>query len=120
MAGSGCDAEHCLLGFIKSLPAHAEQQHAVCTCLTLPLPPCLLPPCCCRSVMPSTWCGRELGRKKGHYNEHGLLLYVRRALGLPLLLLMLLGVARAVWAWWCGSSDRQAAAGIACHGRRPC
>lgn len=36
--------------------------------------------------MPSTWCGREMGRKKGHFNEHGLLLFVSCLLCLLLLL----------------------------------
>lgn len=46
--------------------------------------------------MPSSWCGREMGRKKGHFNEHGLLLYVRGLLCL-LLLLGRLVVVRRTW-----------------------
>lgn len=42
------------------------------------------PPLLCSSVMPSTWCGREMGHKQGNYNEHGLLCYVRLGQGFAL------------------------------------
>ena len=65
-----------------------------------------------RSVVPATWCGRELGRKKGNNNEHGLLLYVSEDTH---------PVPAAAAAWECakpeGAAERSA---CSCSSSRAC